>query len=59
VSVEDDPEWTPTRVPTEVPDRRTDFEAGGIGGAGARSKRQPGIQLAHAVSPGSVESEER
>jgi len=46
----------------EVPDRRTDFAAGRIGcagGAGARSKRQPGILLAPAVSPGAAESEER
>ena len=45
----------------EVPNRRTDFKAGRIGcagGAGARSKRQPGIQLAPAVSPGAAESEE-
>ena len=39
----------------EVPDRRTEFEAGRIGcggGAGARSKRQPGIHLAPTVLPG-------
>jgi hypothetical protein len=45
----------------EVLDRRTDLKAGCIGctgGAGARSKRQPSIQLAPAVSPGAEKNAE-
>ena len=45
---------TTVAVGGEVPDRRTHFEAGRIGcagGAGARSKRQPGI---HSAGAGSI-----
>src|SRR5208283_1371808 len=44
-------------VGREAADCRRDFVGGGVGGAGganARSQRQPGFQLAQAVSSGTI-----